>query len=194
MKAMKTLPEGYNKLYAVDLQKDKKTALLVNLLALIISLLLIVPMHFFVPITTLFDMGNGLRHYILRFLTIIVLIVVYMVLHELVHGVAMKLCGTEKVKYGFNGIYAFAGSSDYYSKKAYVCIALAPIVLWGIVLAAINVFAPIDWFWVVYIIQVMNISGAAGDLFVTVRFSRFPKDILVQDHGVGMVVYSRSER
>ena len=43
----------------------------------------------------------------------------------------------------------------------------------------------------VYIIQIANISGAAGDYFVTFKFSRFPKDILVRDSGTAMRVYSR---
>ena len=76
-------------------------------------------------------------------------------------------------------------------KKAYIFIALAPVVLWGVVLAVINCFVPTKWFWVVYLIQIANISGAAGDLFVTIKFSRFPKDILVKDYGVGMTVYSK---
>lgn len=192
MRAVKTLPKGYKEIYSIDLQKDKKASLFVNLIAIAILMLLIVPMHFLVPISTLFDMEGGLGNYSIRFLALIVLIIMYMVFHELVHGIAMKICGTEKVKYGFTGLYAFAGSSDYYGKRAYIFIALAPVVLWGIVLAIINPLVPVEWFWVVYIIQVMNISGAAGDLFVTVRFSRFPKDILVRDHGVGMTVYSQS--
>lgn len=57
-------------------------------------------------------------------------------------------------------------------------------------LAIINVLVPYEWFWVVYLIQLINLSGAAGDLFVTVRFSKMPKDILVRDYGVGMTVYS----
>ena len=102
----------------------------------------------------------------------------------------MKIFGTKKVKYGFTGMYAYAGSDDYYDKKSYIIIALAPIVVWGIVLAIINVLVPYEWFWVVYLIQLINLSGAAGDLFVTVRFSKMPKDILVRDYGVGMTVYS----
>ena len=118
-------------------------------------------------------------------------LIVYMVLHELVHGIAMKLCGTKKVKYGFTGMYAFAGSEDFYDRKAYIFIALAPVVLWGIVLAVINPLVPVDWFWIVYFIQICNLSGAAGDLFVTVRFLRLPRDILIRDYGVGMRVYSK---
>ncbi len=193
MKAASILPEGYEEIYSIDLQKDKKKALLVNLLAIAIAAVLVVPMCFVVPIATLFDMENGMMAYVLRFVGLIVLLVVYMVLHELVHGFAMKRCGTKKVTYGFTGMYAFAGSADYYDKRSYLFIALAPVVLWGAVIAVINPFVPTDWFWVVYLIQVTNLSGAAGDLFVTVTFSRMPSDILVKDHGVGMTVYSRTK-
>lgn len=193
MKAVRTLPEGYQEIYSVDLKKDKKAAVIVNAAAIVIAVLLCVPMHFYVPITTLYDMRDGLGDYIIRFIALFILMFAYMVLHELVHGVAMKMCGTKKVKYGINGLYAFAGSADYYGKKAYIFIALAPVVLWGIVLAVINAFVPEAWFWVVYLLQVINLSGAAGDLFVTVKFSRFPKDILVRDYGVGMTVYSKMQ-
>ena len=191
MKAVETLPEGYREIYSVDLQKNKKVALLVNLLAIVIAVVLIVTMHFFVPISSLFDMQNGLGSYLIRFAALIVLMIVYMVLHELTHGIAMKICGTKKIKYGFTGLYAFAGSNDYYNKRAYIFIALAPIVLWGVVLAIINPFVPLEWFWVVYILQIINLSGAAGDLYVTVKFSGFPKDILTRDYGIGMTVFSK---
>ncbi len=191
MKAVSTLPEGYKEIYAIDLQKDKKMSVIVNLIAALIAVAMVVPMHFVNSILYLFDMSQGMVQYCIRFGAILVLMVVYMVLHELVHGIAMKLCGTKKIKYGFTGVYAFAGSDDYYDKKSYIFIALAPVVLWGVVLAVINPIVPADWFWVVYFIQVMNISGAAGDLFVTVRFSRFPSDIFVRDYGVGMKVYSK---
>ena len=184
MKAVETLPEGYREFYTIDLQKNKKMTLLVNVLAVMIAVLLMVPMHFFVPISTLFAMENGLGSYVIRFVSLIVLMIAYIVLHELTHGIVMKLLGTKKVKYGFTGLYAFAGSDDYYGKKAYILIALAPVVLWGIVLAIINPFVPTEWFWVVYFLQIMNLSGVAGDYMVTIKFSGFPKDILITDYGL----------
>ena len=190
MKAVSQLPDSFREIYAVDLQKDKKLSLLVNGLAILIGVLLVVPMQFVVPIGTLFDMSQGLGAYSLRFGVLLVAIIAYMVLHELVHGIAMKLCGTKRVKYGFTGLYAFAGSEDYYDKASYIFIALAPVVLWGVVLLIVQCFVPTSWFWVVYMNQIINLSGAAGDFFVTVRFSRLPKDILVQDYGVSMCVYS----
>ena len=189
MKAIGVLPEDYGEIYSLNLQKDKRAAIIVNLLALAIAAVMAVSMNFFVPVTSVFDMSGGIVRYFLRLAALIVLMVLYMFLHELVHGIAMKLCGTKRVKYGFTGLYAFAGSEDYYDKKSYIFIALAPIVLWGTVLAAVNFFVPTEWFWIVYMIQLINISGAAGDLFAAVKFSRMPKNILIQDSGVSMRVF-----
>lgn len=193
MKARQTLPEQYKEIFSVNLQRDKKVAVFVNALALLISAVMIVPMHFHISIGTLFDMSQGLGPYTVRFVCLMVFIIIYMILHEFVHGITMKIFGTKKVKYGFTGMYAFAGSDDYYDKKSYLIIALAPVVVWGLVLIVVNLFVPTEWFWVVYMIQVCNISGAAGDMYVTAKFSRFPKDILVRDSGIGMVVYSKEE-
>lgn len=191
MKAVKNLPEGYREICTIDLQKNKKMALVVNLLAIVIAALLAIPMHYVVPISSLFSMENGMQSYMFRFVGMFVLLILYMVLHELVHGIAMKMCGTKKVKYGFTGIYAYATSNDFYDKKTYIFIALAPVVLWGIILAVVNMFVSLEWFWVVYLIQISNLSGAAGDLYVTVKFLRLPSDILIQDYGVGMTVFSK---
>lgn len=190
MRAYSQLPENYREIFSIDLQKNKKISLLVNGLAILIAAVVTVPVALVRPIEVLFDMSAGMGPYMLRFLTLMVGCVVYMVLHELVHGAVMKLCGTKKVRYGFTGLYAFAGSEDYYDKKSYITIALAPIVVLGIVLAVVNICVPDTWFWVVYFIQITNLSGAAGDLYVTVKFSKMPRDILVSDYGVGMKVYS----
>lgn len=186
MKAVESLPEGYVEIASIDLQKNKKLALLVNGIALVLMSIMGFAMHRFVPITTLFYLESWVR-----FVALIGSAILYTILHELVHGVAMKLCGTKKVKYGFTGIYAFAGSKDYYGKGAYLFIALAPVVFWGLVLVVLNVLVPIEWFWVVYCVQIYNVSGAAGDMYVTARFSKLPADILVTDYGVGMKVYSK---
>ena len=190
MKAFENLPENYRPIYSVDLKKDKKTALIVNGISLLIAALFVIPAVVVIPFN-IFDADMGLKAMLVKEGILVVLMIAYIILHEAVHGIAMKICGTKKVKYGFTGVYAFAGSKDYYDKKSYIFIALAPIVFWGVVLAVINFIVPIEWFWVVYLVQIVNLSGAAGDLFVTVKFSKLPSDILVQDYGVGMTVYSK---
>ena len=193
MRSFSKLPDGFVEIYSIDLKKNKKAALLVNALAIIIGVALAIIGHFIVPITTLFSMDSGITMYMLRLLVLVISLILYIILHELVHGIAMKICGTKKVKYGFTGLYAFAGSNDYYDKISYIFIALAPIVVWGIILAVINIFVPAEWFWIVYFIQLSNLSGAAGDLYVTVKFSKMPRDILIFDYGVGMKVFSNQQ-
>lgn len=190
MRAKRSLPNGYREIFSVNLQTNKKMALIINIAALAISAIMIIGMSFYISVLMLFDMSSGILDYTLRFVVLLLAAVAYIILHELTHAAAMKFFGTKKVKFGYTGFYAFAGSDDYYDKKSYIIIALAPIVLWGIVLAVINVFVPENWFWVVYFVQICNISGAAGDIYVTAKFSKIPKDILIHDCGVGMTVYS----
>lgn len=194
MKTQHELPSGYREILHIDMQKDKKMMSKVTVISLIITAVMVaiaVPLHFLVcPVSAMFDMSAGFGAYFLRWGICFAGIIVYMILHELVHGITMKMYGAGKIKYGFTGMYAFAGSDDYYCKKPYIVIALAPIVVWGIVLAVLNFLVPAEYFWVVYLIQMINISGAAGDLYVTFAFSKIPKDILVHDDGVSMTVYS----
>lgn len=191
MKSLQVLPDGYKEIFTVNLQNNKKTALLINVFAIIISIAMIIPMHFYIPITSLFDMSQGIKSYIIRFIMLMIGMIVYMVLHEAVHGFAMKFFGTKNVKYGFTGLYAYAGSNDYYDKKSYIIIALAPVFVFAIVFIILNLTVPKSWFWVIYFLQILNISGATGDLFVTIKFSKMPSDILIHDCGVGMTVYSK---
>jgi hypothetical protein len=118
--------------------------------------------------------------------------IAYIVLHELVHGIFMKHFSGVKPKYGFTLMYAYAGSEAYFNKKSYIIIALAPVVIWGAVLGVLCAVLPQSWFWVVYLIQIGNISGAAGDFYVTFKFLKLPKDILVNDTGVAMTVYTKN--
>lgn len=192
MKAISHLPDGYRQIDSIDLQKDKKAAITVNALALLIGASMILGANLFVPITSLFTGSDSLTTG-LRFLVLGVSIFAYLFLHELVHGIVMKALGTKKVRYGFTGLYAFAGSDDYYDKSGYLTVALAPVLTFGILFAAVLPLVPREWFWIAYLLQVINLSGAAGDLFVTVRFVRLPGDIAVKDCGVSMAVYSKSE-
>lgn len=190
MKSYETLPSGYREIMSVNLQKEKRIIFLINTLSVVVAVGMAIPMHFIVPIFTLFDFTQGFSDFIIKFIVLIISNILYFILHELVHGIAMKICGTKKVKYGFNGIYAFAGSDDYYDKKSYIMIAMAPVVFWGIILIILNFLVPTGWFWVVYLIQISNISGATGDLYITLRFRKLPDDALLRDAGVGTKVYS----
>ena len=184
-----TGPENYKEVCSIDLQKNKKEALIVNGIGGAVSLAMYIIMEirkpFMVWISEMADKGL-----LLPALAALVLgTVIYVILHEFTHGITMKCMGGKQVKYGFTGMYAFAGSSkDYFPKRQYICIALAPVVLWGIIFAVLQVFLR-GWEWVVWFLQIMNIGGAAGDIYVTARVAGMSKTILVMDTGVSMTVY-----
>ena len=187
MKSQATLPEGYEEILSIDLQKDKRLMLTVNGAAMLISIAMIVLGIILHPIKIFYH-----EQFLIRALMHLAIIgvgsVLYIILHEVVHGVFMRLFCRVKPRFGFTGLYAYAGSDAYYAKLPYITIALAPVVIWGVVLLVLCLLFP-DFFWAIYFIQITNISGAAGDLFVTAKFLRMPKDILVRDTGVSMTVY-----
>ena len=195
MKAYRSLPEGYQETLQINLQKDKKTSLRVNLggaLAMVIVFLL---GHFIVPVTefkALMDLEGGA--FFLRFGALLAGYVAYIVLHELTHAAAMKAVGGGRVVFGFTGVYAFAGShEDYFDKNAYHLVALSPLVVWGVIFGALALLLPGSWFWVVWFLQAGNIGGSAGDVYVTLKLLKRPATILVRDTGVDMTVYDNAK-
>ncbi len=187
MNSTQQLPLEYGEIYRMDLQNNKKQLLLVNAISLLIGGAMMVPLFF----------GNALRLFLAimqlpQLLALLAGMIGYVLLHELVHGIFMFRFSGLKPKYGFTGLYAYAGSDAYFCRKHYLIIGLSPIVVWGLVLAGLQFLVPESWVMAVYLIQVMNLSGAAGDLFVTWKMMRMPPDILVQDSGVAMTVYSRA--
>ena len=103
----------------------------------------------------------------------------------------MKACGAS-VRYGYKVVYAYAGSDAYFTRPAYVVIALAPVVVWGIVFAVLAACLPREWFPTVWLWQLVNIGGAAGDFYCTCRILRAPRDTLVQDTGTAMTFYRKT--
>ena len=189
-----SLPENYRPYRRIDLQKDKKLMLLVNLLSLIMLAALLIIGHRIVSIKVFFEMPN-FGVYALRMVILLGGMVVYMILHEAVHGIFMRLYGKGvKPTFGLKGPYAFAASKAYFNRRSYLIIGLSPIVIWGVVLLVLNLTLPTEWFWPVYLIQAVNISGAAGDLYVSALISTLPLDFLVQDDGVAMTFFLPQQR
>ena len=178
MKSTEKLPQGYRPIYFFDLMNNKKDMLVVNGVAIVLIILM-----FFYGISQspiCFDW---------KIFFAFAGVIVYLFIHEAIHGAFMKFFGSAKVQYGFNGLYAFAGSSSYFYKIPYLVIVLAPVVLLGLLLCACTHLFVESWFWVFYFIQIVNISGSAGDLYVFFKIAGLSKDILVKDTGVTMTVY-----
>lgn len=183
---MNELPEGYKEIKSVDFIRDKKAFIFINLFATIIFIIMLLIGIIINPTKKLvFD-----EHFFGFLLFAFILLFIYIILHELIHGYFIRKFSGKKAHYGFTGIFAYAGSESYFNKKDYIIIALSPVVILGIVLLIINLVIPPGYFWIVYFIQINNIAGGVGDYYITYIMSKMPEDTLTQDRGVSMVMYS----
>lgn len=184
---MTTLPEGYRQIRKIDLMRNRREAVIVNVIAFAITLLMVATGFIVCPPFTDFSIG------IESLLTIILLaasVVMYMILHEMVHGVFMKVFSGVKPRYGYSGLYAYAGSDALFDRRQYLVIAFAPVVILGLILLGLNIAFYETDFWLIYIIQVVNISGAAGDFYVGAQIGKTRGDLLVRDTGTDMTLFA----
>ena len=193
MKSYAALPQGYCHTPAatIDLVHNKKQFWIVNGLSVALCvIMLILPALWGRSLRDFVGEGQ-LSALLLRRGIAIAGLLAYIALHELTHGAVMKACGAS-VRYGYKVAYAYAGSDAYFTRPAYAVIALAPVVVWGIVFAVLAACLPREWFPAVWLWQLVNISGAAGDFYCTCRILRAPRDTLVQDTGTAMTFYRKT--
>ena len=189
MKSYAELPQGYAPFASIDLLHNKKQFWIVNGLSIALCVVMLIPPFLWGYSLLDFNGEGSLSAYFLRVGVAFAGLLAYIALHELTHGVVMMACGA-KVHYGYKVAYAYAGSYACFTRPAYIAIALAPVVLWGIVFGVLTACLPRDWFWVVWLWQLMNVSGAAGDFYCTCRILRAPRETLVQDTGTAMTFFA----
>lgn len=189
-KCCKTLPENWVLQDTIDLKNNKKQFWIVQGISILLAVLFVVAGCFIVHPSVFFE-GGGVEN-ILAVAVLVVGMILYIILHELTHGVFLFAFTKVKPKFGFLGWAAYCGNEAYCNKPCYAVVALAPLVVWGIVFGVLNAFFHDDvWFWTIWFLQTLNVSGAAGDLLVAFKLIFYPKEILVQDTGTAMKVYRK---
>ncbi len=185
------LPENYRQTMRIDLKHDKKKAIWLNTAALFIEIILLVVGYVLVPVDIYKFFSQELYISLIKLFILLALVVVYMMLHEAVHGIFFKKFSGKKVKYGFTGLYAYAKSDAFFNKKEYLIIGLAPVVFFGILCLILNLILRETLFWYIYIVQIANLSGATGDFYVSFILRKKPDDILIYDEGTAMNVFEK---
>lgn len=105
------------------------------------------------------------------------------VVHEMMHGAAYKVFGG-KVKFGFNGIYAYTmeTSGKKIPRLQFLIVLLAP-------LTVISVLSLLFPGWLGRSIFFLNLIGASGDIYMALflcRFSYYSK-IIDRSYGFDIV-------
>lgn len=171
------LPSNYKYLESIDLKNNQRVNNLIQIVFLAIALLMVgFAIIFKLPIKN--DLGT-----VIKILITVLSCVVYMILHELTHGVFIRLFSHKRANYYFRFPYLATGSSSYFNKKSFIIITLSPVIIWGIILGLLLVLLPQYLFLTIYVVIGINFAGASGDYFQVYRFANLDKTALIQDDG-----------
>ena len=185
----KTLPKGYRYAGAMDFTRNKKQVMAVLKIAIVLTVIPVI-----IGIVVSFLNPEGVMAFVRdwrMWLWMVLMLVAYIPLHELTHGIAMYALSGVRPTYGLKLPYAYAGSTVWFDRKSHVITALAPVVFWGILLQILIFVLPGQWFWPLWLTQVSNLSGSAGDIYCAWVLMRMEGDLLIQDTGVRMRIMKK---
>lgn len=183
------LPDGYDLYSVIDLKTNKKDNLFVTIGSAVIMAVMFIAAYFTKGVYILASIGWV--KIIINIVIAFVGSVVYIFLHEATHAAFFKIFDTKcRLRFGFKAGMAYCASDGYYKKAPYLAVALSPVVIWTLLLLIPCLLVPLTYFWGVFFIQIFNISGAAGDLYVTVKILTAPKKALILDNGTDMEIYA----
>lgn len=191
MKPTRSLPPNYTPYFTLDLSKNMRMVLLLNLIAILLFagfgwLFLRLAILILPPEQTSGSMaitGFTLLGCLLAY-------VLMLVLHELVHGAFFWLFTRQRPHFGFRGAYAYAAAPDWYlPRRQYVVVGASPLVvlsLFGLMLLPIlPASALLPWL----IAVAGNAAGAVGDALIVGWLLTQPDSVLVQDDGDAVTAY-----
>lgn len=197
MQPIQTLPEGYIEVGTLDLARNKRALVLVSLLGLVLmcafGVFFIYMLSVIRPIA--YNGGEfarpfGLNSVLFQTISLLVMLVIMLILHEAIHGIFFWIFCRTRPKFAFKGLYAYAGLPGWYIPRGkYLITALAPftlITLIGILLLAI---LPSTWFVPLLGVLVSNAAGSVGDLVVVFWLLFQPRGSLAQDRGDAVTLY-----
>lgn len=190
----KELPEGYKEVLVVD-AKEKKTATLFTVFSFVLTAIPLIPILLtFGGLKSIVE-ENGRTVMLIADGIFVLSLVLYLVLHELVHGIAYKALTHQKLTFGFTLTVAFCGVPDIHvSRKTALVSLLAPFVTFSVILIPLTI-----WFYNVNrlyyllsgILFSIHFGGCVGDLYMTYLLLFKYKDprTLMNDTGPKQTIY-----
>lgn len=183
----KDLPQGFAEDYRIDAKKTS-VGVILNVIALVlmIAVVVICGLIKFRPLSSISEIEMDWTALISLFV-LFVAIIVYLIIHELTHGLFYKLLTKQKLRFGLTLTVAYCGLKEgFVNKKTSLIATLAPFVLHGIWMVIAIIFVPVGaWALMLIILFGLHVGGCCGDLWVTciLLFKYAGKPVLVGDDG-----------
>lgn len=193
------LPEGYVAVKTVDAKSDKKAIIWLTFLGLIVMIPAVL-----IPLAIFWlggkELSGSVEGLYLAYFLVLLGMIVYMVLHELVHGAVYKRLTGEKLTFGLSLTCAYCGVPHIYTyRKAALKAVLAPFAVFSVIFIAamaVAYFVSSGAYIVLTLLFAMHVSGCSGDLYVAYLLTAKYKDdsVLMNDTGPKMTIYMMEER
>lgn len=190
------LPAGYTQAFYLNC-KDFKVGLVFTLVSLVVLVAVLALSA--VPLLLGAQMGHAVEFEGFQALGVtygfLALMIVYIVLHELVHGIFYKALTGEKLTFGISWSCAFCGVPNIYtSRRTSLLSASAPLIVFTLIMLPVQIaffFVHPLLYWMMAFIFGIHLGGCCGDgfliLLLLVRFKN-PRT-LIRDTGPEQYIY-----
>jgi hypothetical protein len=192
-----TLPDGYRQTAEINLAKSKGLAILLNVVAVILFILVLLLLGSFLgwarpePAASASSARVGLLD-VLIFLASIFLV---LLLHELIHGLFFWIFTRSRPVFALRPLYAYAAAPDWFiPARQYWIVGLAPLVCIGAAGLLLLLATPAVWIPMLAFLVALNTAGCTGDLFLVAQLLRLSRGGLVRDTGDRVSFFEAGER
>lgn len=189
------LPEGYAAVRVID-AKNKKFSFFMNAAAVFILILVLAATYLAVKPEHLLEDILSISS-ITRYWIFLAALVLYIVLHELVHGAVYKILTKRKLTFGLTFSVAYCGVPDIYTYRKTSLAALpAPFVVFNFVFGLPLFFLKdnADIFMCAVMLG-LHVGGCIGDLYDTalLLFKYKSPLTLIKDDGPKQTIYVKKQ-
>ena len=115
----------------------------------------------------------------------------YIFIHEIIHLVFMKIFSKESLYCTIKFPVISVGSNGIFSKAQFTIIALAPVVILGIILVLLIVICPKGYTFCLTILLILNFAGSGGDYLQVYEMRKYSRDTFFQDNSSETIIYKR---
>ena len=187
------LPSGYRQVKYIN-AKNKKFGIIFNLIALaVLAVVMVIASIPFMLGEFVFELE--IDNFFAVYFIFLLSMALYIVLHEIVHGIAYKALTGEKLTFGISWSCAYCGVPHVYTYRHTALISLvAPLITFTVILVPLTVwlyFVNHVYYLLSAFILGLHLGGCSGDIYCTILFLFKFKDkrTLMRDTGPEQFYY-----
>ena len=186
----KILPVGYEQTGEIDLKKNKRLAIFLNIFALFVFVFSFILLSNFILLVRPNPMGFSMTISLDTMVILIGLLIMLIIIHELVHGLFFWAFTRSKPVFAIHVSYAYAGAPDWYiPARQFALNTIGPLIIIDVVGVLLMLLVPESWIIVILILVAMNTGGSMGDLLVLKHIFKLSPTSFVNDVGYAVTFY-----